>query len=182
MVIDGELTFLTGELQPREGRPSTPRSRRAARPRCCSSATPAGSSSTRPGTSTARCRTCSAALLDVSEANELLAADGHGDLRLVDNGEIDPDAHTLPPDPGRGLEGRRGGSAHARPRLRARGVHRRGRLARGPGRGGAWSGRFFLVANAEVGDGPLPGNVERTEAAMSEGFYEAVITALAESR
>ena len=43
-------------------------------------------------------------------------------------------------------------------------------------------GRFFLVANAVVGDGPLPGNVERTEAAMSEGFYEAVMTALAEAR
>jgi hydroxymethylpyrimidine pyrophosphatase-like HAD family hydrolase len=40
-------------------------------------------------------------------------------------------------------------------------------------------GRFFLVANADVGD--VPG-VERTEAAMSEGFYEAVMRSLAESR
>ena len=43
-------------------------------------------------------------------------------------------------------------------------------------------GRFFLVANAVVGDGPVPANVERTETAMSEGFYEAVIRAIAESR
>ena len=43
-------------------------------------------------------------------------------------------------------------------------------------------GRFFLVANAVAGDAyGFPG-VERTEAAMSEGFYEAVIRALAESR
>jgi hydroxymethylpyrimidine pyrophosphatase-like HAD family hydrolase len=40
-------------------------------------------------------------------------------------------------------------------------------------------GRFFLVANAEVGDAP---GVERTEAPMSEGFYEAVMRSLAESR
>ena len=43
-------------------------------------------------------------------------------------------------------------------------------------------GRFFLVANAVVGDAPVPPNVEHTEAPMSEGFYEAVIRALAESR
>jgi hypothetical protein len=40
-------------------------------------------------------------------------------------------------------------------------------------------GRFFLVANAEVMEAP---RVERTEAPMSEGFYEAVIRAIAESR
>ena len=43
-------------------------------------------------------------------------------------------------------------------------------------------GRLFLVANAVAGDTSAFGNVERTEAAMSEGFYEAVIRALAEAR
>ena len=43
-------------------------------------------------------------------------------------------------------------------------------------------GRFFLVANAELGGAPAPANVERTEGAMGEGFYEAVVRALAESR
>ena len=43
-------------------------------------------------------------------------------------------------------------------------------------------GRFFLVANAVAGDTSRFANVERTEAAMSEGFYEAVIRALAEAR
>ena len=43
-------------------------------------------------------------------------------------------------------------------------------------------GRLFLVANAAVGDTSVYPNVERTEAPMSEGFYEAVIRALAETR
>ena len=43
-------------------------------------------------------------------------------------------------------------------------------------------GRLFLVANAVAGDTSAFANVERTEAAMSEGFYEAVIRALAEAR
>jgi hypothetical protein len=38
------------------------------------------------------------------------------------------------------------------------------------------------VANAELGLASAPGNVERTEGAMGEGFYEAVVRALAESR
>jgi predicted mannosyl-3-phosphoglycerate phosphatase (HAD superfamily) len=41
-------------------------------------------------------------------------------------------------------------------------------------------GRLFLVANAVAGDSSRYPNVERTEAAMSEGFYEAVIRSLAE--
>jgi hypothetical protein len=41
-------------------------------------------------------------------------------------------------------------------------------------------GRFFLVANAVAGDSSRFPNVERTEA-MSEGFYEAVVRALAEA-
>jgi len=43
-------------------------------------------------------------------------------------------------------------------------------------------GRLFLVSNAAAGDTSAYPNVERTEAAMSEGFYEAVIRALAEAR
>ena len=73
--------------------------------------------------------------VDADEANALLAAEGHAGLRLVDNGEIAPGHAHLPPHPGRRLQGPRRGRAHARAWLRARGVHRRGRLARGPGGG-----------------------------------------------
>jgi hypothetical protein len=41
-------------------------------------------------------------------------------------------------------------------------------------------GRFFLVANAAA-DGAAP-NVERTEAGHGDGFYEAVVRSLAESK
>ena len=42
-------------------------------------------------------------------------------------------------------------------------------------------GRFFLVANADLGGAPRPANAELTEGSMGEGFYEAVVRALAES-
>jgi hydroxymethylpyrimidine pyrophosphatase-like HAD family hydrolase len=42
-------------------------------------------------------------------------------------------------------------------------------------------GRLFLVSNAVAGDASAFQNVERTEAPMSEGFYEAIIRSLAES-
>jgi hypothetical protein len=41
-------------------------------------------------------------------------------------------------------------------------------------------GRLFLVANAVAGDISAFPNVERTESAMGEGFYEAIIRSLAE--
>jgi 3-deoxy-D-manno-octulosonate 8-phosphate phosphatase KdsC-like HAD superfamily phosphatase len=41
-------------------------------------------------------------------------------------------------------------------------------------------GRFFLVANAKVT--PAGDNVEVTQAANGEGFYEAVVRSLAEAR
>jgi hypothetical protein len=49
-------------------------------------------------------------------------------------------------------------------------------------------GRFFLVANALekdpsiVSSAPPGSNVEVTESAVGEGFYEAVVRSLAEGR
>jgi hypothetical protein len=43
-------------------------------------------------------------------------------------------------------------------------------------------GGFFVVANADLGGAAPPPNAELTEGAMGEGFYEAVVRALAESR
>ncbi len=54
------------------------------------------------------------------------------DLR-ADGGDRGPGAR-LPPAPGGGEQGERGRLPHARPRLRARGVHRDRRLGRGPRR------------------------------------------------
>jgi hydroxymethylpyrimidine pyrophosphatase-like HAD family hydrolase len=123
-------------------------------------------------------------LVDVDEANALLP----DDLRLVDNGAISPKETLL------GLEGLphayhlipRGASkaeavaAH----MRARAYRAEDCVAVGDSREDLGVaevvGRFFLVANAKAD--PAGANVERTEAAMGEGFYEAVVRSLAESR
>ena len=123
-------------------------------------------------------------LVDVDEANALLP----DNLRLVDNGDISPKETLL------GLEGPphayhlipRGASkaeavaAH----MQARGYARDECMAVGDsvedmGVAGV-VGRFFLVANANVA--PAGDNVEVTEAANGDGFYEAVVRTLAESR
>ena len=123
-------------------------------------------------------------LVDVDEANALLP----DNLRLVDNGDISPKETLL------GLEGPphayhlipRGASkaAAVAAHMRARGYAREECMAIGDSiedMGAAEHvGRFFLVANAKVaaaGD-----NVEVTDGANGEGFYEAVVRTLAESR
>ena len=119
--------------------------------------------------------------MNVDEANELLAAEGHAGLRLVDNGEIGPDTHTYHLIPAEASKAR-AVAAH----MRARGYAREECVAVGDSREdlevAEVVGRLFLVANAVAGDTSAFGNVERTEAAMGEGFYEAVIRALAEAR
>jgi hypothetical protein len=123
-------------------------------------------------------------LVDVDEANSLLP----DNLRLVDNGDISPKETLL------GLEGPphayhlipRGASkaAAVATHMRARGYAPEECMAVGDSvedMGVAGHvGRFFLVANAKVAAaGP---NVEVTEGRNGEGFYEAVVRTLAESR
>ena len=45
-----------------------------------------------------------------------------------------------------------------------------------------WSGASSWWRTRSSAARPAPANVERTEGAMGEGFYEAVVRALAESR
>ncbi len=123
-------------------------------------------------------------LVDVAEANALLP----DDLRLVDNGDISPKETLL------GLDGPphayhlipRGASkaAAVAAHMHARGYAREECMAVGDSvedMGVAEHvGRFFLVANAKVK--PTGDNVQVTEAANGEGFYEAVVRVLAESK
>ena len=178
-MVDGEVTFLTGELQPREGESVHEQIAATGAPSCSSTATTAGSSTTRPSTSGVRCRTCSAARWMRARPTSC-CAEGHSALRLVDNGEIAPGTHTfhlIPAD----VSKARAVAAH----MRVRGYARDECVAVGDSREdldvAAVVGRLFLVANAVAGDTSAFSNVERTEAAMSEGFYEAVIRSLAES-
>jgi len=178
LVIDGELTFLTGDLQPREdssvhaqidqtGAPALLLERYAGRLEPHS-----------PWHANREVSHLFRGSIDVTEANELLEAEGHGSLRLVDNGEIENGLHAFHLIPAVSSK-----AAAVAAHMRARGYEREECVGVGDSREdldvAQVVGRFFLVGNADVGDSP---GVERTEAAMSEGFYEAVIRAIAESR
>ena len=97
----------------------------------------------------------------------------------MDNGEIGAGTHTFHLIPAEVSKARAVG-AH----MRARGYAREECVGVGDSAEdldvAEVVGRLFLVANAVAGDTSRFSNVERTEAAMSEGFYEAVIRALAE--
>ncbi|HEX8052830.1 MAG TPA: HAD hydrolase family protein [Thermoleophilaceae bacterium] len=133
-------------------------------------------------------------LVDTTEADALLASSGHGQLRLVDNGSISP-RETLQDLPGPPhcyhLIPRTASKASAvATHMRARGYAREECIAVGDSREDVGVaevvGRFFLVANAVEKDPSIAtaggANVEVTEAAAGEGFYEAVVRSLAEAR
>jgi phosphoglycolate phosphatase len=131
--------------------------------------------------------------VDVKEGNRVLAERGHGDVRLLDNGAI---SRTMP-----GIETTH--AYHLVPRLVSKaaavGAHARARgydplqcIAVGDSledlEVAAALGRFFLVANGPERDPGLRAalggweNVTVTDARMGDGFYEAVISTLAERR
>lgn len=132
--------------------------------------------------------------VDVAAANELLGAEGHGDLRLLDNGAIarempaiDGPAHAYHLVPK--MVSKAGAvAAHAR----ARGYDPADCIAVGDSvedlEVAAAVGRFFVVANGPERDPGLRGalaawdNVTVTEGRMGEGFYEAVVSSLVERR
>jgi phosphoglycolate phosphatase len=121
-------------------------------------------------------------VVDLDEANALLP----DDLQLVDNGAIGPKRsleglegpphayHLLP----RGISKAAGVAAH----MRARGYAPDECIAVGDSREDLGMAdhvaRFFLVANAKASDP----RAEVTDAGWGEGFYEAVVRALAEAR
>jgi phosphoglycolate phosphatase len=181
LMIDGELTFLTGELQPREGVTIHRQIEETGAPGLLLSRYEGRLEPHAPWHIGREVSHLFRGRVDVAEANALLAAEGHSALRLVDNGEIGPDTHTFHLIPAEASKAR-AVAAH----MRARGYEREQCVAVGDSREdldvAEVVGRFFLVANAVAGDASRFPNVERTEAAMSEGFYEAVIRALAEAR
>ena len=180
LVIEGETTFLTGELQPREGETVHAQIAAGGAPDVLIGHYAGRLEPHAPFHLGREVSHLFRGSLNVDEANELLAAEGHADLRLVDNGEIAPGTHTFHLIPAE-VSKARAVAAH----MRARGYSREECVAVGDSREdlevASVVGRLFLVSNAVAGDTSAFRNVERTEAAMSEGFYEAVIRALAES-
>lgn len=128
--------------------------------------------------------------VDVKEANRILEREGHGDLRLLDNGAINTtmpglaQAHAYHLVP-RAVSKAGAVAAHAR----ARSYEREQCIGVGDSiedlEVAASVGRFFVVANGPQRDPGLReaigayANVSVTEASMGEGFYEAVVSTLA---
>jgi phosphoglycolate phosphatase len=180
MVVDGETTFLTDDLQPRDGESVHGQIAATGAPELLLARYEGRLEYHAPFHLGREVSHVFRGLVDAREANELLAAEGHPGLRLVDNGEIGPETHTFHLIPA-GVSKARAVAAH----MRARGYAREECIGVGDSAEDLdvadVVGRLFLVANAVAGDTSRFTNVERTEAAMSEGFYEAVIRALAES-
>jgi hydroxymethylpyrimidine pyrophosphatase-like HAD family hydrolase len=180
MVVDGETTFLTGDLEPRDGETVYDQIARTGAPDLLLGHYDGRLEYHAPFHQGREVSHVFRGLVDAREANELLAAGGHSALRLVDNGEIGPNTHTFHLIPA-GVSKARAVAAH----MRIRGYAREECIGVGDSAEdldvAEVVGRLFLVANAVAGDASRYPNVERTEAPMSEGFYEAVIRALAES-
>lgn len=180
MVIDGETTFLTGELQPRDGESVWDQVAASGAPDLLLGRYDGRLEYHVPFHLEREVSHVFRGRVDAFEANELLAAEGHSALRLVDNGEIEVGTHTYHLIPAE-VSKARAVAAH----MRARGYAREECIGVGDSAEdlavAEVVGRLFLVANAVAGDSSAYPNVERTEAAMGEGFYEAVIRALAET-
>jgi hydroxymethylpyrimidine pyrophosphatase-like HAD family hydrolase len=178
MVIDGELTFLTGELQPLEGRTIHAQIEETGAPALLLERYAGRLEPHSPWHANREVSHLFRGLVDAGEANELLGAKGHSGLRLVDNGEIEDGLHAFHLIPAVSSK-----AAAVSAHMRARGYAPEECIGVGDSAEdldvASVVGRFFLVANADV---PAAPGVERTEAAMSEGFYEAVVRAIAESR
>ena len=133
--------------------------------------------------------------VDAGEADQLLAANGHDNLRLVDNGVIGERGNLRFDGPVHGyhLMPRGGSKARAVARhMQIRGYRPEECIAVGDSREdlevAESVGRFFLVANAVENDPEIVqairgrAHVEITEGRNGEGFYEAVVRSLAEGR
>jgi phosphoglycolate phosphatase len=134
-------------------------------------------------------------LVDTYEADALLEAEGHGALRLVDNGAIPRRSPTLEVEGLHAYHLIPRGSSKARAvarHMQARGYTREECIAVGDSRedleAAAAVGTFWLVANALERDPSLReaitgwDNVRVAEESHGAGVYEAVITTLAERR
>jgi phosphoglycolate phosphatase len=196
LVIDGETTWLTGDLQPSDGRSVHDLIADTGAPALLLERYAGRLEYHAPWHAGREVTHLMRGLVDVGRANALLAERGLGHLRLVDNGRVAP-RPSLPGLPGPPhayhlLPATASKAGAVAQHLRVRGYAPAECIAVGDSREdldvAGVVGRFFLVANAAAHDADLAaeaarlGNVEVTEAAMGEGFYEAVVRSLAEAR
>jgi hydroxymethylpyrimidine pyrophosphatase-like HAD family hydrolase len=172
LVIDGEETLLTGDLQPRDGKTVHDLIEESGAPKLLLDTYAGRLEHHSPWHLNRDISHLFRGLVNSNEADALLEQHGFGNLRLVDNGAIAPKESLQ--------------NLEATPR--ARGYSPDECIGLGDSREdlgvAAVVGRFFLVANAVEKDPDImraaPANVEVTEARNGEGFYEAVIRTLAE--
>ena len=191
VVIDGEPTYLTGDWQP--GDDGTPAERlvTAGIPNLLFERFPGRLEWHTPWHTGRVLSLLMRGKVDVAEANDLLRERGHEDLRFLDNGAIgramegiEGPAHAYHLVPG-GASKAKGVAFH----MRARGYAPEECIAVGDSiedlETAEAVGRFFCVANGPARDGALRDSLSRypnvtvTEAAMGDGFYEAVVSTLA---
>jgi hydroxymethylpyrimidine pyrophosphatase-like HAD family hydrolase len=180
MVIDGERTLLTGDWQPTNDRTVYEQIDDAGAPALLLETFAGRLEYHTPWHLHRDISHLFRGTVGEDEANRVLEENGHNTLRLVDNGAIAPRPqfeerphafHLMPA----GASKANAVAVH----MRARGYSPDECIAVGDSREdaavGEVVGKFFLVANAED---DLPG--ERTESRNGEGFYEAVISTLAQ--
>jgi phosphoglycolate phosphatase len=192
LVIDGEEQLLTGELRPRDGKTIHELVDESGAPALLLESYHGRLEPHAPWHLGREVSHLFRGLVDAGQANELLAREGHGNLRLVDNGAISrgetelelpgqPHAYHLVPT-------QASKAAAVGRHMRARGYAPDECLGIGDSREdldvAARVGRFYLVANAVEKDPGLRSavasyaNVEVTEESHGAGFYEAVVGAL----
>ena len=194
MVIDGERTYLTGAWTPEEGSTPAERMLAAGIPELLFEHFPGRLEWHAPWHTGRRLSLLMRGKVDVAEVNELLLEHGHEDLRFLDNGAIgrrmeavEGRTHAYHLVPG-GASKAKGVAAH----IRARGYAPQECIGVGDSiedlEAAASVGRFFVVANGPQRDEALREMLPRfpnavvTEGAMGDGFYEAVVSTLAERR
>ncbi len=194
LVIDGDETFLTDGLVPRDGRTIHDLIEDSGAPALLLEAYAGRLEPHAPWHLDREISHLMRGLVDPDEATDLLATHGHGGLRLVDNGAIAPReslAHLgRTPPPQNHIPPRAAKAAAGAAPKRRRGYRREECVGVGDSREdlgvAGVVGRFFLVANAVERDPGiargLPANTEVCEDRNGEGFYEAVVRSLAEAR
>jgi hydroxymethylpyrimidine pyrophosphatase-like HAD family hydrolase len=196
LVVDGDESFLTGDLQPRDGLTIHQLIEETGAPQLLLGAYAGRLEYHAPWHLNREVSHLMRGLVDTGAANELLLEHGHGDLRLVDNGTISPREISLdldgPPHAYHLIPRVASKGAAVEQHMRMRGYAPEECVAVGDSRedlGVAEAvGRFFLVRNALEKDPDLGAviaeraNVDVTEERNGEGFYEAVVRSLAEAR
>lgn len=193
-LVDGpEEVFLTGDLQPREDASVHEQIERSGAPRLLLDTYPCRIEYHAPWHTDRLFSHLFRGAVDLDEVHALFERNGHGDLRLVDNGitgrrspELVPEVlhtyHLIPRAAGKA------GAVAAH--MRRRELRPEETIAIGDSRGdlevAAVAGRFYLVSNAfekdpEIREAiPAGAEVVVTEEPMTAGFYEAIVRSLAE--